>query len=440
MEPGPELSTTRPRAGGPPAGTAIGPPGADVANAPVAASALEAPARSATAATQPSTLGATAAELGRSLWRSTQPLRFAFVIYVASRALLLLVGIVGGALQGWQLTAELSNWDGVWYVPLARNGYPPHASHLQTTLGFFPGYPWAMWLVKHLFACSFVIAGLVISAVTGFVATVFVQRLSTRWWGEEAGRRAVVAFCLFPGSVVFSMVYSEGPLLMLVGACLLALEDRRFVLAGLCAAFATSIGPDALAIVVACGVASALEIRRLGWHDSAARRSLVAPLLSPIGIIGVGLYLWARTGTPFATFEAQRYGWGERTDALALVRQAQRLVHELTQTPFSYHNLNLNYVAGTLGAIFLAVALVLLVTDRRRIPGPALAWTLGISFFCVTSEYTPPNPRLLLTAFPVVVVMAHRLGRRGFRRFAVVNGVLLVAMSAVTFVGIALRP
>jgi hypothetical protein len=250
-----------------------------------------------------------------------------------------------------------------------------------------------------------------------------------------------VLFCLFPGSIVFSMVYSEGVLIPLAAGCLLALESKRWLLAGVLAAFATAIGPDALAIVVACAVASFIELRRRGWRDPTARRSLIAPLLSPLGIVGFGLFLWRWTGSPFASFIAQHDGWGERTDAFALIRQAQTIAHELSATPFSLHNLNLNYVAGLLGALVLLAGLILLLLGRpRRIPAAAVGWTLGIAFLAVTSEYTPPNPRLLITAFPAVLVLAAVLRRRGFRICVVVNTLLLLYMSAVTFVGIALRP
>jgi hypothetical protein len=69
-----------------------------------------------------------------------------------------------------------------------------------------------------------------------------------------------------------------------------------------------------------------------------------------------------------------------------------------------------------------------------------LLWTLGVGALAVTSLNTPPNPRLLLIAFPVVLVFA-RVSRP--RRFcAVASGatVLLVGTSALTFVGSALRP
>ena len=33
-------------------------------------------------------------------------------------------------------------------------------------------------------------------------------------------------------------------------------------------------------------------------------------------------------------------------------------------------------------------------------------WTAGVSFLAITSEYVPPNPRMLITAFPAIMVVA----------------------------------
>ena len=64
--------------------------------------------------------------------------RFAIAVYLATRALLLLVALVNGTLRHHAFTHELSQWDGLWYRMLADHGYPTHVSHVQTTLGFFP--------------------------------------------------------------------------------------------------------------------------------------------------------------------------------------------------------------------------------------------------------------------------------------------------------------
>ncbi len=338
------------------------------------------------------------------------------------------------------LTSELGNWDGFWYIKLATQGYPTHIPHVYSTLGFFPLYSIVIWLVAHVLFSSYAVAGVVVSLVGGFVATVLVQRLCTNWWGAANGRRAVLFFCLFPGSVVFSMVYSECLLIPLAAGCLLALERRRWLLAGVLAAFATAIGPDAIAIVAACAAACLLELRRSGWRSREARRSLIAPLLAPVGLCVFGAFLWAWDGTPFACYDAQRIAWGERTDVLAIYNQARILYDEISLPRFDYHAINLNYISGLLGTIVLVIAVVLVLKRAYRPPGAALAWALGIGFLALTSENTPPNPRLLITAFPALLVIVCYLKERGFRWLIAVSTLFLVVMSAITYVGFALRP
>jgi hypothetical protein len=286
--------------------------------------------------------------------------------------------------------------------------------------------------------CGYVFAGLLISLIGGFITTVLVQRMATGWWGERAGRRATLFICLFPGSIVFSMVYSEGLMLPLAAGSLYALERRRWVLAGLLAAFATAVAPVAFAIIPACAAAALLELRRHGWR---ARRALLAPLLAPLGAICFGIYLWLWTGSPFASYIAQRYGWDERSTPLALMHTATRLWHEIIHFRGLPHaGVNLNYLSGLLGAAFLAWALVLMWRHRARIPVAAIVWTLGISFLIVTSLNVPPNPRMLICAFPALMVVAYHLRGVAYRRLIAISTGLLVVMSVISFVGIGLRP
>jgi hypothetical protein len=371
-----------------------------------------------------------------SVGPAIERLRYPFVVYVSSRVVYLLLAVVVSVGQHWSVKRELANWDGVWYRRLTGLGYPDHVLHVQSTLGFFPLYPMLMWLVQHALICSIFLAGVLISGLGGFIATVLIQRLTAGWWGEEASRRAVLFFCFFPGSVVFSMVYSEGVLLPLVAGCLLALERRRWVLAGVLAAFATAVGPTAVPIILACAVAAVIEIRRHGWK---ARRALIAPLLAPVGIGAFGVFLWLWTGTPFASYYAQHHQWGEKSNPLALVTLVLRLINESYFTN-SFVHINLNYIAGLVGAVFLFFALYLLVKTRPRIPAPALVWTFGIAFLAVTSENVPPNPRLLITAFPAVLVVAYRFKGKAFTKLMALSVIALLVMSTGSYIGTALRP
>jgi hypothetical protein len=395
--------------------------------------------------------------VGKGVWRDRERLhawwltvRFPVLFYLSTRVALVVMAVIEGHVRGHPFTHELSNWDGLWYRELANKGYPHFPFHGQTTLGFLPGFPLMMWPLAHLLVAlgavsgnvptAMSVAGIIISGLGGMVATVLIDRLTTGWWGPSAGRRAVILFCLFPGSVVFSMVYSEGVMLPLAIGCLLALQRRRWMLAGILAACATTMEPDAFVLIVVCGVSALLEFRRQGWNFARARGSLLAPLLSISGIVAMGSFFWAWTGTPLASYHAQHYGWHEKTDPLALLHTAQRLANQISFSHFDNPPIDMNLVVGLAGAILLVVLLVLLARSWRTVSAEALVWTLGITFLMVTSEYVPPNPRLLFTAFPALLVLARYVKGRGFWLLSVVNGALLLGLSWWTFVGYGLRP
>jgi len=381
-------------------------------------------------------------------WASPLVERFGLVVlvYLASRALLIGVALIDVERRHWSLLQELENWDGGWYRALATDGYKHQVLHSYTTTGFFPLYPMLVWVLSRLFLLTTthvvwhaaVIAGMLIAGVGGLIATVLIQQLATGFWGEAAGRRSALLFALFPGSIVFSMVYAEGIMIPLAIGCILALQSRRWLLAGLLAALATASEPEAAVLVVVCVVSAVLELRRRGW--TAGRRSLVAPLLAPAGLVGVLAFLWAWTGTPLAYWQAQHYAWKERFDPLALVHLAIRLAHHISLAHFNHPTINLNWPVGLAGAVLLAVLLVLMVRVRRTISVEAWVWTLGISFIAVTSEWVPPNPRLLITAFPALIVLARRFTGRAFAWLLAVDGALLAGMSLLTYVGVTLRP
>lgn len=371
---------------------------------------------------------------------ATSGMRVGALVYVGALALLLCVAEANDVFRHHSLASQAVNWDGRWYYWIAASGYPHHVLHMQTRLGFMPLYPLCMWLVSQVFGCSLVVAGVIVSAIGGFITALLVQRLTTGWWGEETGRRAVVLFCLFPGAVVFSMVYSEGLLLPLAAGCILALERRRWLLAGALAGVATAVEPDALALVVVCAVSAIIELRRLGLRNRVARRSLLAPLLAPAGAVTFAGFLWAWTGTPLATYTTQHYGWSEKTDPLALLHLVEALVSKIDFNHFNHPTINLNLVIGVVGATVLIAGLAMLLANPRQISPEALTWTIVIGLLALTSEYVWPNPRLLITAFPAVLVFAQRLRGKPYGALIASSALLLAGLSALTYVGVTLRP
>jgi Gpi18-like mannosyltransferase len=377
-----------------------------------------------------------------------RPYRLVVCAYLGTRVLLLLVAVANG-LNDHSVLNQFTHWDGIWYAKLADHGYPGHVAHGPTTLGFFPLYPIVIWALGHVFVWGTAepllrgiqYAGVLTSVLGGLVATVLVQKLATGWWGQASGRRAAVLFAAFPGSVVFSMVYAEGILIPLAIGTILALEHRRWLTAGLLAGLATATEPEALILVLVCAVSAGIELRRRGWRNPAARRSLLAPGLSVIGGLAFLSYLWARTGSPFATLIAQRDGWHEHSDPLALLHLATRLASQISFTHFNHPTINLNLVSGLLGAIALFAMLALMWRSRREMSIEAIVWTLGISVVALTAAYPfSANPRVLITAFPAVMVVGRYVSGRRFALLAGASCAALAGLGLLTFVGKTLRP
>jgi hypothetical protein len=296
------------------------------------------------------------------------------------------------------LRSVLSAWDGRWYVELARLGYPQSVppgityDQLEARAAFFPLYPLLIRLTDLIVPGDEIAAAIAVNVVLGALAVFALGLVARRWWGPEAAGRAMVVVSLFPGSVVLSMCYAEPLLLVAAAGCLLALADRRWLLAGLAAAVGTATRPNGLALVVACAVAAALAIRsRREW------RALLAPALAPLGFLGFQAYLAHRTGEAAVWFRVQREAWDEGTSfGWRVVTAAVDVVRAPLSSP-----------ANLLTVASVAVIVTGFVGLRRhRIPAPDLAYTAVIVFLMLLPATVTARPRFVLAAFPLVLVLA----------------------------------
>jgi hypothetical protein len=236
------------------------------------------------------------------------------------------------------------------------------------------------------------------------------------------------------------MVYSEGLLLPLAAICIYCLERKRWLAAGLAAGVGTAVQPVGLVLGLVCVSATAVELWRGGRRAPEFRRSLIAPILSASGAVAFMSFLWVWTGNPMANFIAQHHGWGEKTDALALIHAATRLAPSLDPSHFNHPVVDLNLLFGEIGAIIMAIELVLLWFYRRELSLPAIVWTVAIIFLALTSEYTPPNPRMLITAFPGLMLLGRHFKGRTYTAIIYVCAILFILLSLKTFVGHSFRP
>ncbi len=399
----------------------------------------------------------------RASLAGTSRLRYTLYVYLASRLLYLLLAVVEmlvigafGSHTGLNslsastvahptLGSELSNWDGKWYLLTAAHGYDHrvyhHAGDYQT-LGFMPLYPMLMWALAQVTQIGNLGAGLALSLIFGAIATVLIAQLAEAWWGPERARRAILLWCFFPGTVVFSMVYTESLTLTLIASCLILLRRRRWAWAGLCAGAATAVAPVALSAIPVCAVAAGLELRERGWRDPEARRALLAPLLSPLGAACFAIFLWFWTGSPLADYTAQHVEWSESSTPFAVPHVFFSIIQQLFISGGTHGpaGIDLNGILALAGTAFLFWGLKLMWDNRARIPVTAWVWTLCVALLALTSSRTPPNPRMLVVTFPVVLAVGAALSGRGYRRALGWMITTTVVITPITYVGLWLRP
>ena len=333
--------------------------------------------------------------------------------------------------HGPALLRVFGRWDAAWYLMIAHRGYPNAAwlRHHLSDVAFLPLHPLLLRAVVDGTRLPPLLAGVLLVTVMGAVAAVLMWRLADRLGGPTVADRATLLLCLFPGAFSLSYIYAEP--LMLVGliGCLLALIERRWVLAGLAGAIATASRPNACVVVLACAWAAVAAVRRRrDWW------SLAAPSLAASGVLGFVGYLWAHTGDPMAWFRSERVMWHDHMTPTAVGHYVAKLFHRVP----SLHSSGLNPLLLVLGVLFVAGSLLMLRTVRW--PAHIVVYTAAALLLPLTSVAVGPRPRMLLAAFPMAVAAAERLSRRWFAAVAALSGVGLALLSLLSATSLAATP
>jgi hypothetical protein len=353
------------------------------------------------------------------------------VLFLYSR-LITLGAALGAVLHAHvPLYRIFESWDGAWYMSVVTTGYPssiPEKGHqvAQSTIAFFPLLPDSVSLVHAVTRLPYFGAATLVTTVSGAAAAMLLWLLVRRISDAATADRACALWCFFPGAIVLTVFYADGLMMVLVLGCLLALLERRWWAAGTLAALATATRPNALVLVACCAWAAAGAIReRRDW------RSMVAPLLAPTGLLAYFGFLWVRTGSPLAWFTVERGGWHQQLDPTTAWAEVSRFL----QHPIG----NIEDTAEFAALVFVAVAAVLLV--RSRLPPILLVWTAGIIGIALLSQASGGiRARFILTAFPLVIVMALYLRGKAFALYLAVSGCLLAVVAAITVSSLALTP
>ncbi len=362
--------------------------------------------------------------------------RHPLALYVASRALVIimirLIVSLNGPLvvsrfdgpwpalpAGHLFLRAFAAWDGSWYLFIASNGYfggrQPPSAHTQTA--FFPVWPILIRWASDVTGFSPLVAGIGLVFVVGALASCAVWQLSREIGGDELADRATALWVFFPGSVVLTLVYSEGLTLLLASTCLVLLIRRQWVLAGLAAGVATGVAPVALVLTLCCGWEAGVAI----WKER-AWLAISAPVLSVAGIVGYFTFLWAKTGSPRYWLHTENSVW--HSGRGGLYGNTVGLIQITLKNP------QLPWLVSVLGLAYIVLGVVALIRSQA----PPLMWmfAVGVTLAALASAAVGAVPRMMFVAFPYTIAIAQWCRPTAYKVAPGASGFLLSALTLVT--------
>jgi hypothetical protein len=359
-----------------------------------------------------------------------RPYAHAIEAYLGFRLLTATLVSIGALISGHSPLYVLRSWDGKWYNLIVLHGYPhvlPTINGMvqQNTTAFSPLWPMIIRYLSWVTFINPVVLGLLLSAVTGLLATLAVAKLTERISDRETAERAAMLFVLAPGAFIFSMIYCEGLLITLMVLSVLALSERRWWRAGVLAGLATLTSPAALPLVIPFAYVALKELRLKNW------RPLAATALVPTGFIAFLLFLWHQTGQLLAWNHTERDGWR----AYASIRFP---FHVLAYFLFDPIRPSLQWHMLFWCTLFAGVAIWLI----WKSPLPTELRLLGVGFIVLFLSSDPVGfrPRFWEITFPLVMALALRYQGEKYRRLVILSTVLLVILTINNFSSPAIFP
>ena len=180
-------------------------------------------------------------------------------------------------LEPWQ------RWDTPQYQAIAERGYTAFDTALFTP----PLYPLLMRLAAQLLGGNTLLAGLVISGMTGLLCLVFVERMVRFEFDDRSDSiRTVLYMISFPTAIFFFAAYTESLFLLAVVASLFAARRAKWIQAGIWGAVAALTRSPGFLICIPLTFAAWCAWKkgdRKGWLGIAI--TLMGALMFPI-------YVW----------------------------------------------------------------------------------------------------------------------------------------------------
>jgi Gpi18-like mannosyltransferase len=292
----------------------------------------------------------------------------------------------------------LDRWDAFSYKIIAEHGYPSPGEDRQEIIVFLPLFPYLTGLIEYVIP-SFLVAGMLISAIASVFAGYFIQALVREDGGDDAdANRSLWFFFVFPTAYFLALPYTEAIFMALLLGSFYNARRGNWLWAGVLGGFCTATRLSGVIL----GPALAVEALHQGKWRRIPWRSLYLVLV-PTGFL---VYLWLNYhihGDIFAFLDFQKDYWNhERIMPWENLRDAWNALHQDTGSG-RFLIWELLLISTILVACLLAAGVTWLRPSYQVFGWLTLAMLLSLSFQISMARY-------VLTIFPIYFVLA-RFGR-----------------------------
>lgn len=300
----------------------------------------------------------------------------------------------------------LTSWDGKFFLRIAAGGYSPVpadplSGQVDTSMAFFPAYPWLARVVGDSAGMGLTAAGFVITAIAGIALALGLTELASEiGLSRRVGLLWVGLASASPLSVVFIMTYTEALFCALAIWALVAVMRWKWPAAALLTVAAGATRPTAGAIITVVALGTLLE----GWRAGGRRRVVcwLSAAATPVGLVGYLAFVAVRTGALTGWFEIQSIGWNTRIDGGKAV---VAFIGKQLAGPWSLME------AATV-VVILSVPFLLWAAVRIRVPWPLMLYSILVVAMALLSDGVMNSKiRMLLPALPLLLPLATGLAR-----------------------------
>ena len=305
----------------------------------------------------------------------------------------------------WHLIAS---WDSGRYLHIAAHGYTyvPGNLRVDVIFAWFPGYPAAIDALSPIPGLRPGGAALIVTIAAGLAAAWGLTRLGLTLTGDRRISLLMVAlWAVAPGSLAWTMLYSDALFCALAVWALVALVERRWLTAAGLTILAGTVRSAAIALIAAIAIAALPPvIRAIREREPVAAwwRPAVALITAPLGLAGYWAY------SAWATHHLAGFAWVEK-NAHNSFDWGKGIIVAAKQAVIS------GPTAGVALTLLVIAAAVILTgcSLAERIPVYLHVYTLVVVVLALAPGpfYLGSKPRFLLPAMLLGLPLARLLAK-----------------------------